>query len=39
MTNLLTQDKIRRFLKVAQVFLGLVLLALKILKILFELTF
>jgi hypothetical protein len=40
MTNLLyTQDKIRRFLKVAKVFMGLVLLALKILKLLFELTF
>ncbi len=38
MTNLLSrQDKIRRFLKVAKVFLGLVLLALKILKLLFEL--
>jgi hypothetical protein len=38
MTNLIPQqDKIRRFLKVTQIFLRLVLLALKILKLLAEL--
>jgi hypothetical protein len=38
MTNLIhQQDKIRRFLKVTKIFLGLVLLALKILKLLSEL--
>jgi hypothetical protein len=37
MTNLIPQNKIRRFLKVTKIFLGLVLLALKILKLLSEL--